>query len=74
MNEVTQEPIDESIKKANGLYDEVVRMAKLNGVVYVSWVMSNFPVNWYGASYIIERMEDEGLCGSWQKEGYREMF
>lgn len=74
MSEVTQEYIDESIKNANDLYDYIVKMAKSNGVVYVSWVMRNFPVNWYGASYVVERMEDEGLCGSWQREGFREML
>ncbi|PIH59095.1 hypothetical protein [Paenibacillus sp. LK1] len=74
MNEITQEYIDDSIKKANGIYDEIVGKAKSNGVIYVEWVMRTFSVNWYGASYVIERMEDEGLCGSWQKEGYRKMF
>ncbi|PYY28267.1 hypothetical protein [Paenibacillus illinoisensis] len=62
MQEVTQELINESIEKAKDLYNEVVKKAKLNRVVYVSWVSRNFPVNWYGANYIISRMEQEGLC------------
>jgi len=74
MTEVTQEYIDNSIKKANGIYDDVVKMAKSNGVIYIEWVMRNFSLNWYGASYVIERMEDEGLCGKWLREGYREVF
>lgn len=73
MQEVTQEFIDQSIEKANELYDKAVKKAKLNGTVSVTWIQQQMRVNWYGAAYIVNRMEEEGLCGPWQREGFRVM-
>lgn len=73
MQEVTREYIDQSIEKAKELYDKAVKKAKLNGTVSVTWIQQQMRVNWYGAAYIVRRMEDEGLCGPWQRNGYRVM-
>ncbi|GAB6989497.1 hypothetical protein [Paenibacillus pini] len=74
MQEVTQEFIDESIEKGKSIYDDVAKKAKLNGSISLSWVSHHFPVNWYGACYIINRMEEEGLCEQWQHNRLRRVF
>lgn len=74
MQEVTQEYIDQSIDKAKGLYKEAVKKAKLNGTVSVTWIQRQLSLNWYGASYIVNRMEEEGLCSLWKGEGFRKMI
>jgi hypothetical protein len=74
MQEVTQEYVDQSITDADLIYTDVVRQAKLNETVGVTWISRHFPVNWYGASHIINRMEKEELCEPYQGNKPRKVF
>lgn len=74
MQEVTQEYINQSIADANLIYDDVVKQAKLNGTIGVTWVSRHFSVNWYGASHIIDRMVKEELCEPYQGDKPRKVF
>lgn len=63
-----QEYMDESLRYADEIYQDVVELAKKNGCVYANWIQRHFNVNWYSASRIIEKMREEQLCGEHDSE------
>lgn len=58
-----KEYVQKRHQEADNMYEKVVKLAKSNGCVYIDWVQRNFQTDYYGASHIIDKMIEEGICG-----------